>query len=241
MSFTAFISDLHLTRTRPRINRIFFSFLAGVALQADALYILGDLFEYWAGDDDLVDPLNAQIAAALKAVSEAGVPVYLMHGNRDLLLFDSFGRAAGVTFIADPTMIDLYGTRTLLMHGDTLCTADERYQASRRRMHSRAWQRVFLTLPLLIRRAMIERARRRSDARKQTEAEAIMDVTPAAVDQALHASGCERLIHGHTHRPARHTHLIAGRNCERWVLSAWYDHGEYLSVSAQGCTPVQLD
>jgi UDP-2,3-diacylglucosamine hydrolase len=241
LSFTAFISDLHLTSARPRINRIFFSFLEGPALHADALYILGDLFEYWAGDDDLVDPLNAQVAAGLKAVRDAEVPVYLMRGNRDLLLLDGFARASGSTFIADPTIVDLYGTRTLLMHGDTLCTADERYQAFRRRAHSRLWQRMFLAQPLRLRRAEIHYARRLSEAEKKTKAEYIMDVAPAAVDQVLRDSGSTRLIHGHTHRPARHAHVVDGRSCERWVLSDWYDHGDYLSVSTQGCTPVRLD
>ena len=137
MPYTAFISDLHLTPARAEINRIFFDFLRGPARAAQALYILGDLFEYWAGDDDLGDPLNTRVAASLKDLSEAGVPVYVMHGNRDVLLFERFARAAGVRLLGDPTILDLHGIRTLLLHGDSLCTGDARYQAFRRHARNR--------------------------------------------------------------------------------------------------------
>jgi UDP-2,3-diacylglucosamine hydrolase len=240
LSFTAFISDLHLTSARAGINRIFFEFLAGPARQADHLFILGDLFEYWAGDDDLKDPLNAQVASGLRTLVSAGVPVSVMHGNRDFLLLQGFAAAASVRLIADPTVVDLYGTRTLLLHGDTLCTEDVRYQAFRRRARSRWWQRMFLLQPLWLRRAEIERARQISERGKRLKPTEIMDVAPAAVEQAFRDSGCMRMIHGHTHRPARHAHVVDGKTCERWVLSDWYRHGQYLRVAPDEWTSVEL-
>jgi UDP-2,3-diacylglucosamine hydrolase len=240
LSFTAFISDLHLTSARAGINRIFFEFLAGPARQADHLYILGDLFEYWAGDDDLADPFNARVASGLKALASAGVPASVMHGNRDVLLLQGFAQASGARLIADPTIVDLYGTRTLLMHGDSLCTEDLQYQAFRRRARTLWRQRAFLLQPLWLRRAEIERGRRKSERTKQTKSAEIMDVTTAAVEQAFRNSGCVRMIHGHTHRPARHVHVVDGKTCERWVLSDWYRHGQYLRVTPDGWTSVEL-
>jgi UDP-2,3-diacylglucosamine hydrolase len=240
LTFTAFISDLHLTPARARITRIFFEFLQGPARQADALYILGDLFEYWAGDDTLVDPFNARVASGLQDLAAAGVPVYLMHGNRDFLLLQGFTRASGARLLVDPTVVDLYGTPTLLLHGDTLCTEDTGYQAVRRKLRSRWRQRLFLLQPLWLRRAEIEHGRKVSERAKQVKTAEIMDVTPSAVEQAFRDSGCTRMIHGHTHRPARHVHLVDGRSCERWVLSDWYQHGQYLLVGADGCHAVDL-
>ncbi len=240
MRFTAFISDLHLTLSRPAIIRTFLDFLRRDAREADALYILGDLFEYWAGDDDLADPLNAQVAGALNEFARTGTPVYLMHGNRDFLLLDRFARAASLQLISDPTTVDLYGTPTLLMHGDTLCTDDARYLAFRARVRRPLWQRVFLLQPLWLRRAEIERARRLSERAKQGKPSAIMDVTPAAVQQAFKACSCSRMIHGHTHRPARHVHQVDGRICERWVLSDWYEQGQYLRVTPERCESITL-
>lgn len=238
--YTAFISDLHLTRERPQINQIFFDFLRGPARDADALYILGDLFEYWVGDDDLSDPLNARVASALAELSAAGVPVLLMHGNRDFLLFGGFSRAANAKFIADPTTVVLYGKPTLLVHGDTLCVDDVRYQMVRARVRSTLWQHLFLLQPLWLRHAEIERFRRVSERAKSTNPQAIMDVTLAAVEQAFRTSGCDRMIHGHTHRPAIHLHQVEGRTRERWVLSDWFRHGQYLRVEPNGCESVTL-
>ena len=240
MPYTAFISDLHLTPARAEINRIFFDFLRGAARAAQSLYILGDLFEYWAGDDDLGDPLNARVAAGLKDLVEAGVPVYLMHGNRDFLMLEGFALASGVRLLEDPTILNLYGTRTVLLHGDSLCTEDKHYQAFRRHARKRFWQRVFLAQPLWLRKFRIEHARVRSERRKQAMGGEIMDVTSSAVEQSLRDSGCARMIHGHTHRPARHVHVVDGRSCERWVLSDWYHHGQYLRVGPEGCMPVDL-
>jgi UDP-2,3-diacylglucosamine hydrolase len=240
LMFTAFVSDLHLTAARPPATRAFFAFLDGVAVQADALYILGDLFEYWAGDDDLADPFNREVALAVKAVSARGVPVRVIRGNRDFLLLERFAGAAGVSLMQDPALVDLYGTPTLLMHGDLLCTQDWRYQMFRKVVRNRGVQRWFMRLPLDQRKRVIGGARRMSEGEKQAKKAQIMDVTPAAVVEAFRAHGCARLIHGHTHRPARHEHAVDGRACERWVLSDWYERGQYLRVTPAGCTPVDL-
>jgi UDP-2,3-diacylglucosamine hydrolase len=232
--FTAFISDLHLSAERPAANDAFFAFLRDVAMQADALYILGDLFEYWAGDDDLADPFNARVASALHAVSEK-LPVAIMHGNRDFLLMQPFAQASGARLLDDPTRIDLYGTLTLLMHGDLLCTQDRRYQAFRAVVRNGLVQSLFMRLPLPRRKRVIGGARRMSEGEKQAKQMGIMDVAPDAVERAFRESGCLRLIHGHTHRPARHEHAVDGRMRERWVLSDWYQRGEYLRCSANGC------
>jgi UDP-2,3-diacylglucosamine hydrolase len=237
--FTAFVSDLHLTAERPQANAAFFAFLRDVASQADGLYVLGDLFEYWAGDDDLSDAFNAKVAAALRDVS-AQVPVWVMHGNRDFLLMQRFAAASGARLLADPARIDLYGTPTLLMHGDLLCTQDRRYQLFRSVVRNRAVQALFMRLPLARRKQAIGGARRVSEGEKQVKQMSIMDVSPRAVERALRAHGCERLIHGHTHRPARHEHEVDGRVRERWVLSDWYQTGEYLRCSPGGCERVPL-
>ena len=225
---TFFISDLHLSPTRPESKRLFSAFLAGPARNAKALYILGDLFEYWAGDDDIGDPFNAEVCAALRGLSQSAAPVFFMAGNRDFLVGDAFALAAGATLLADPTVVDIEGTRTLLMHGDTLCTDDRAYQRFRAEVRSNRWQREFLALPLAQRKARIEALRRESEKQKGLKPMDIMDVNPHAVAQVLHEHDCTRLIHGHTHRPARHTLEIDGRPCARWVLPDWYEDGGYL-------------
>lgn len=240
MKPTLFISDLHLSRERPHINRLFFDFLRGPATEAQALYILGDLFEYWAGDDDLIDPFNAEIAASLRALSNGGVHLYFMHGNRDFLCGDQFARACGLLLLPDPTLIDLYGTPTLLMHGDTLCTDDLPYQAFRKQVRDPAWQRAFLAQPLPARKAMIEKLRLQTEQEKRGKTMEIMDVTLCAVTEALREHKVPRLIHGHTHRPARHTHEVEGEVRERWVLHDWYEHPAYLRCDVSGCSSVEL-
>lgn len=234
---TLFVSDLHLAAERPAALRAFLSLLAGPARTAEALYILGDLFEYWAGDDDLTDPFNAEVAAALRAVP---IPVHVMRGNRDFLLQAGFARAAGVRLVPDIEVLDLYGVRTLLSHGDLLCTDDHRYQAFRRIVRNRTLQRLALLLPLEKRRALIGGARRLSAREIQVKPMAIMDVNQEAVVRALRTGDCTRLIHGHTHRPAHHALVVDGRRCERWVLADWYTHGQYLRVSPEGCESVEL-
>ena len=237
---TLFISDLHLCSGRPEINRSFFGFLEREATGADALYILGDLFEYWAGDDDLDDPFNAKVVAALAQLAANGVPPYLMHGNRDFVIGEAFARASGVTLLPDPALLNLYGQPTLLMHGDTLCTLDQAYQAFRREARSETWIRDLLRRPLIERKAAIEALRRQSEQEKRNKPEEIMDVTPAEVEATLRRNGYPRLIHGHTHRPARHVHQVDGHVCERWVLADWYEAGSYLACDESGCRAVKL-
>ncbi|MBM3390809.1 MAG: UDP-2,3-diacylglucosamine diphosphatase [Betaproteobacteria bacterium] len=232
---TLFISDLHLCPSRPAVARLFQDFLAGPARAAEALYILGDLFEYWAGDDDLGDPFNAAICAALRTLSVAGVPIAFMAGNRDFLAGEAFAGAAGLKLLPEPAQIDLAGTATLLLHGDTLCTDDTAYLAFRAEVRSPEWRQAFLALPLAQRKAQIEALRRESEAQKRSKPMEIMDVTPSAVLQGLTFHRCSRLIHGHTHRPARHVLEAAGRSCERWVLPDWYEKGGYLVCDANGC------
>lgn len=236
-----FISDLHLCSGRPEINRCFFDFLEREAVGARALYILGDLFEYWAGDDDLGDPFNATVVAALARLAAGGVPVYLMHGNRDFVIGEAFAGASGVTLLPDPTLLNLYGQPTLAMHGDTLCTLDQSYQAFRREARSAAWIGNLLQRPLAERKAAIETLRRQSEQEKRAKPEEIMDVAAAEVEAVLRRYGYPRLIHGHTHRPAHHVHLVDGHACERWVLADWYQAGSYLACDESGCRAVQLN
>jgi UDP-2,3-diacylglucosamine hydrolase len=237
---TLFISDLHLCSSRPGINRIFLRFLKQEARSADALYILGDLFEYWAGDDDLGDPFNAAIVADLARLSASGVRVNLMHGNRDFIIGDRFARASGVNLLHDPALVNLYGTPTLLLHGDTLCTLDSEYQAFRRTARSPGWIGNLLEKPLAARKAEIEALRARSEREKGRKPAEIMDVSPVEVEAVLRAHAYPRMIHGHTHRPARHLHSVDGRVCERWVLADWYQTGSYLACDDAGCEARQL-
>jgi UDP-2,3-diacylglucosamine hydrolase len=235
-----FISDLHLCASRPEINRIFFEFLRGPARGAESLYILGDLFEYWAGDDDLSDPINASVVAALSECARAGPALHLMHGNRDFLLDGDFAKACNACLIADPYALELYGTSTLLMHGDTLCTDDRDYQRFRAEVRAPAWRNHFLSQPLAKRKGQIEALRRRSESEKSRKSPALMDVNIGAVEIVLREHGYPRLIHGHTHRPARHEHQVDGRKCERWVLADWYRAGSYLRCDEGGCAPVRI-
>jgi UDP-2,3-diacylglucosamine hydrolase len=225
-----FISDLHLTDERPEANERFIELLEGKARGADALYILGDFFEYWVGDDDLEDPFNAVVAGLLGELSRRGVPVYLMHGNRDFLIGERFCAATCAKLLVDPSVHEIQGVRTLLMHGDTLCTDDLEYQNWRRTARSEAWQRDFLAKPLAERRRAIVGMRQKSKEVVQAKPADIMDVNDAAVAQALRAHAVTRLVHGHTHRPGRHALTIDGRRAERWVLPDWYGRGGYLEI-----------
>ena len=228
-----FISDLHLSEERPAANEQFIGFLEGEARSARALYILGDFFEYWIGDDDLEAPFNAVMAGLLRGLTRHGVPVYLMHGNRDFLLGEDFCRATGAQLLPDPSVIDIEGENTLLAHGDTLCTDDHDYQAWRRVARSQEWQREFLAKPRAERRRMILGLREKSKAVVQAKPADIMDVNDGAVVDALRAHGVRRLVHGHTHRAGRHEHAVDGRRCERWVLPDWYGRGGYLEIAAR--------
>ena len=241
MTTTLFISDLHLCASRPRINQLFLDFLSTTARSADALYILGDFFEYWAGDDDIDDSFNRSIVDAVAALASSGVKVYLMHGNRDFLIGEKFCASSGASLLRDPSVIDLNGTRTLLMHGDTLCTDDLEYQNFRKQVRDPIWQQQFLSQPLAQRKAIIEDLRRRSESEKQTKSMDIMDVTPASVETALRENDYPRLIHGHTHRPALHHHMVDGKICERWVLTDWFEGGGYLRCDESGFKAVLID
>jgi UDP-2,3-diacylglucosamine hydrolase len=236
-----FISDLHLSEERAAANERFIAFIEGKARSAAALYILGDFFEYWIGDDDLDAPFNAVIAGLLRGLTGSGVPVYLMHGNRDFLLGEGFCRATGAVLLSDPTVTEIQGERTLLAHGDTLCTDDHDYQAWRRVARSREWQAEFLAKPREERRSIVLGLREKSKAVIQAKTADIMDVNEAAVVQALRTHGVHRLVHGHTHRPGRHAHAADGWRGERWVLPDWYGTGGYLEIAAGGPRLVRFE
>jgi UDP-2,3-diacylglucosamine hydrolase len=225
---TLFISDLHLDASRPAANAAFFDWLRREAVCSDALYILGDLFEAYIGDDDDA-PLIGAVADALREVSDRGVPVGFVHGNRDFLVGDAFARRAGLRLLPEHGVIDVEGVPTLLLHGDTLCHDDVAYQQIRRQLRDPAWQQHFLAQPLMARRAFAAKARADSAKHTASADETIMDVTPAAVDQAFADFGVARMIHGHTHRPAIHA-LGDGR--ERIVLGDWYTQGSVLRFDA---------
>ncbi len=228
MSHTLFISDLHLCSSHPHVTQLFQQFARDIAPKADSLYVLGDLFEYWIGDDDLADPFNASIAQTLRKISAGGVKLYFMHGNRDFLLGEKFAAACGGKLLDDPLLIDLYGTKTLLSHGDALCTDDAEYMAFRQQVRDPAFQQQFLAKPLSERRATVEKMRQQSEQSKKIKSMDIMDVTDSAVVDLLREYHHPRLIHGHTHRPALHQHEVDGKICERYVLKDWGETGGYL-------------
>ncbi|WP_449428996.1 UDP-2,3-diacylglucosamine diphosphatase [Rhodanobacter umsongensis] len=229
---TLFISDLHLDPARPPITALFENYLASDEVRhADALYILGDLVEAWIGDDDDAE-LPQRIAAATRAVRDAGVPVYFMAGNRDFLLGEAFARHAGMRLLDDGAVHDIQGRPTLLMHGDVLCTDDLAYQAARRQLRSPEWQAQVLGMPLEARRALAARAREESRQHTGSTMESIMDVNADAVAAAMRHAGVTRLIHGHTHRPAVHAFELDGEPAQRIVLGDWYEHGSVLRVTA---------
>ncbi len=217
---TLFISDLHLEESRPDITEAFLGFLNGTASGVDQLYILGDFFEAWIGDDERT-PLQEQIAAALRKLRDSGTDIFLMHGNRDFLIGEDFCKRAGATLLDDPTVIDLHGTPTLLMHGDSLCTADVEYQKFRANMRNPQWQQMILQRPLEDRQQMARQLREISMAKNQGKEEFIMDVTPEEVIKDLEAHGVQRMIHGHTHRPAVHELIANGLPAKRIVLGDW--------------------
>ena len=216
-TLTLFISDLHLQASHPRTAEAFFRFLAERAARAERLYLLGDIFEYWAGDDDLDDPFNRSVAAALRRVSEGGTAVYWLGGNRDFLVGTGFADAAGLTLLPEPHVTTIAGRQVVLVHGDAQCTDDVKYMAFRAQVRDPAWQRQFLAMPLAQRKAIIAGLREGSRAAHGEKSYEIMDVTPAAV-AALHADpGTDVIIHGHTHRPALHE--ADGKR--RYVLPDW--------------------
>jgi len=233
---TLFISDLHLDGTRPDISAQFLDFLEREARSAEALYILGDLFEAWIGDDD-PDPDKRRVIAGLRAVTSAGVPSFLIHGNRDFLIGRRFCRETGIELLADGTVIDLYGRRVLLMHGDLLCTDDHAYQRLRRIVRNPAVQFVMRRLTLRQRQRLAERMRAGSKehiASMDIAAPEIMDVNEDEVRRTFARFGVDCIIHGHTHRPEVHEMQIDGHEAVRIVLGDWYEQGSVLRWNQQG-------
>ena len=238
---TLFVSDLHLDPARPEITALFLRFLQREAASADALYILGDLFEAWVGDDD-PSTTGQQVADGLRRLADTGVPVYFVHGNRDFLVGQDSARRAGLCILPDPAVVSLYGEPVLLMHGDLLCTDDHAYQAFRAQTRDPHWQAKFLAQPLAARQAFAAQARQASMSRQKEMIdgdracfETVTDVNPQAVEATLARYGVATLVHGHTHRPAVHAVRIGDREGRRIVLGDWYEHGSVLRVSPGHC------
>jgi UDP-2,3-diacylglucosamine hydrolase len=240
MAPTLFISDLHLARERPALIDAFHALLRGPARGAATLYALGDLFDTWIGDDQVKEPLPAAVAASFRTLAESGTPVYLQHGNRDFLVGERFARACGATLLPDEVVHDLYGTRTLIMHGDQLCTDDLDYQRFRAWWQDPLHRRRMLALPYFVRRGIAAFLRAMSHRATAGKPPVIMDVNADAVVEALRRHDVTRLIHGHTHRPAQHEIIVDGRRRERWVLGDWYERASYLKVDESGCEAVTL-
>ena len=236
---TLFASDLHLDSEAPWAIDAFLAFLEGPARDADSLYLLGDIFEAWVGDDD-DDAANARACDGLAKLTRAGTPVFAMHGNRDFLLGESFENLTGVKLLPDPVVVELHGVPTLLSHGDVLCTQDLPYQELRSIVRQPSWQRRFLSLPLSARRALASAARAGSKAHTERQIPVLMDVNPDAVTEALRATGARRLIHGHTHRPAVHQFEVDGVKSERVVLAPWYESASCVAIDASGVREVPL-
>lgn len=218
---TRFIADLHLEEDRRDVTEAFLAFLPQYAHGIEALYILGDFFEAWIGDDERT-PLQEEIAEALQATRATGTSLYLMHGNRDFLIGEAFCERIGATLLDDPTVIDLYGEPTLLMHGDSLCTADTEYQSFRANMRNPQWQQAFLQRPLADRQMVARQMREISKAKNQGKQQDIMDVTPEEVVNAMAEHGVRQFIHGHTHRPAVHDLQVGEADAKRYVLGDWH-------------------
>jgi UDP-2,3-diacylglucosamine hydrolase len=238
-----FISDLHLSEAIPRTVAAFDHFVRVTADNADSVFILGDLFEYWIGDDMLgADPFAARMAALMHTLSERGIALYIMHGNRDFLLGKRFMKAAGAIWLPDPFVMTAFGSRIVLAHGDALCTSDRKYQTFRRFARSRAAQLLFLAWPFKWRRALAERMRSASEDGRTRPVSPLYDVTSEGVETLFKASRTSTMIHGHTHRPARHQE----HSGTRWVLPDWdLDHGKrrggYLRIDAEGIRAFPLD
>ena len=235
-----FISDLHLYHQRPAVTEAFRQFLRQDAVQADSLYILGDLFEAWIGDDD-PDPHNRSIVTSLKALTDSGTRCFFIPGNRDFLVGDRFAAESGVSILNDGTQIDLYNQPVLLLHGDTLCTDDKGYQRFRRFVHHPATRAAFLALPVAARRALAKRMRDQSMSTSSQKPEEIMDVNQATVEQTMRDESVKILVHGHTHRPAAHRFKLAGSDVQRIVLGDWYSQGSILRWDSAGPELTTLD
>lgn len=229
MSKTLFISDLHLDRERPEIIRLFADFLITQAPEADALYILGDLFEYWIGDDQSITGLEIIIEQLHTLTSQT--PVFFQHGNRDFLIGETFAKQTGILLLPETQMVDLYGQSALLMHGDSLCTDDIEYQKLRVMLRNNQWQTQFLSLALDERVKQAMALREQSVSETGAKSEDIMDVNQQSVEAALKQHQTDLLIHGHTHRPAQHAFVLDGKPAKRIVLGDWYEQGSVLTVT----------
>lgn len=234
MAHSLIISDLHLSHGHQVSTDLFLRFAAEVAPKAEALYILGDLFEYWAGDDDLDDPFHQRIAGTLRGLADKGTRIFIMHGNRDFLMSKKLAAACSAALLADPTLLDLYGTPTLLTHGDALCTDDVDYQRFRSLVRDNTWQTQFLSQTLAQRKTQIEQLRTQSESQKRSKEMSLMDVNADAVNDLLRQHRYPRLIHGHTHRPAKHLHHLDDHSCERWVLGDWDNKANALRCDRDG-------
>jgi UDP-2,3-diacylglucosamine hydrolase len=230
-----FVSDLHLQASHPITAAAFLRFLAERAAAAQQLYLLGDLFEYWAGDDDIADPFHHTIVQALRAVSDAGVAVFWIAGNRDFLVGQAFADAAGLALLQEPHVIDIAGQRIALVHGDAECTLDTNYMAFRAQVRQPAWQQQFLAMPLAQRKAIIAGMREGSREAHTMKSNVIMDVTPAAIDALHAATQADTIIHGHTHRPALHRDAARRRFVlPDWELDAAPARGGWIAVDTRG-------
>jgi len=232
---TLFISDLHLSNERPQTSELFIHFLQHQALDADALYILGDLFEVWLGDDMILPDYQPAIDA-MKKLSDSGVPLYFMHGNRDFLLGETFAALTGATLLDDPSVIDLYGQPTLLLHGDTLCTDDTAYQEFRTMVRNPQWQAEMLAKTPQERLALAKQYREISQTETGNKTQDIMDVNQQTLEQLMREKTINKMIHGHTHRPAIHDFEIDNNAAQRIVLGDWYLQGSVLVCDATGCS-----
>ena len=239
-----FLSDLHLSPGAPGATRLFLNYLGNEARAAERLFILGDLFEAWPGDDSIDDPddcFNGKIVARLRELSDSGTGVAVQHGNRDFLLGERFAEGSGATLLTDPYLLSVPSWQFVLSHGDALCTDDAEYQAFRTQVRNKDWQNTFLRKPLAERKAIATAMREQSEASKRDKPIQTMDLNPAATDDFLRQYGYVPLIHGHTHRPARHDHIVDGIHIERWVLSDWHeDRGEFIAWDGCQLTRHQL-
>jgi UDP-2,3-diacylglucosamine hydrolase len=237
-----FVSDLHLRAERPDLTERFAAFLANTAAaKIEALFILGDLFEYWIGDDDLADPFNAWVCKLLRGLADQGTRLFFIAGNRDFLIGDTFAAAARISLLDELSTVGAGGAATLLLHGDTVCTDDIPYQEFRRMVRAKEWQSTFLARPLADRRAEVASLRRRSAEAMQDKTAAIMDANATAIRAALAIHGCTRLIHGHTHRPGHEVIQLESGSAERWVLSDWdTGRGDALEIDAAGLRRIDL-
>ncbi|MGL4827506.1 MAG: UDP-2,3-diacylglucosamine diphosphatase [Vibrionaceae bacterium] len=230
---TLFIADLHLKQSTPHVTAHFLHFLREEASKAQALYILGDLFEFWVGDDE-PQPLHAQVADALQALSQHGVQIFFIHGNRDFLVGEQFAKKAGITLLPEHHLVDLYGTATLIMHGDTLCTDDIAYQNYRKKVHNKKLQWIFKHLPLRLRQKIGATIRQRSHEKNHQQPTQIAAVNQQALEAAMQHYQVQHLIHGHTHEGKQYSFDLQGKNAERFVLGDWHTHSSVLVCSEEG-------